>query len=508
MPRSYTSSIASFLAAVALIASFAENAHAERFPPTSALPPGWTKPASANASWIVTNTSASEGQLSLKAEPIGNNETAAIEFAAQTGNGNFTFSRRVSSEFGFDKFKLFLNGTEIPAQSSSGDAPWAPVSVPVRAGRNVFLFVYQKDASSVAGQDTAWIDDIQFPPKTSLSAPGDMNGDGKSDILLTYINGGVYSYFMNGAQVIGGGFVTPIGTALKPLYFADLDSDNRADAVFTAPDGTLSVGIADANGKLAVSELPFGSDRKTKLATDVNGDGRDDIVLDLGGVYAYVALMDGPIAPAGGYVFFNGGQASFAGDFNGDGKKDLLSTQSLVVTSNSGAGYVAFWYSGGMLDGDWKPIHVVDLNGDGKSEVISRREDGTIKASFYSEVFASPPYYQVATEAVIIGPNSEWTLSHVTDLNGDGKPDFVFTNVDGSIFVYLMDNTTVLSAGFILGANTGWKIVQVGDYNGDRKSDLLLRHTNGSLFVYLMNGANVAGGGLILGADSGWTPAP
>lgn len=507
MSRSRIYSWSAVMFAVAVFTATAQST-TDRFPPTTAIPDGWVVSPGANNSWLVTNTTASEGLLSLKAAQISDGQTAGIEFWAVTGIGNFTFSRKVSSEFGFDKFRFFLNGNEIASAGATGDSPWTVVSVPIRAGRNNFRFVYEKDSAVSVGQDTAWIDDIQFPAKTVLRAPNDINGDGKSDILLTYVGGGIFSYFMNGAQVAGGRFVTPVGTALKPIFFADLDGDSRSDVLFQSPDGTLSVGIPDATGKLAVSELPFGTNWIVKQVGDFNGDSKDDLVLGAkvsNGFGDYIALMDGPIAPAGNFVFQS--LSSLGGDFTGDGKRDAILDYFGPVVGGSnittGFGVSPFraFTLGPALDSAWTPIHVVDINGDGKVELISRQNDGTTKVIFD----ANTPSF---VETIILGPTNDWTLTHVTDTNGDSKPDFVYKHTNGSIFVYLMNGTTILGGAYILGSNTGWRIAQVGDYNGDGKSDFLLRHADGSLYVYIMSGANVASGSLILGPGTGWAPVP
>ena len=58
-----------------------------------------------------------------------------------------------------DDFELFhpLDAL-LPAE-----ADWTEVSFDVTAGTRTFTWTYSKDSSVSRGDDTAWIDDIEFP---------------------------------------------------------------------------------------------------------------------------------------------------------------------------------------------------------------------------------------------------------------------------------------------------------------------------------------------------------
>jgi len=75
--------------------------------------------------------------------------------------GDIAFYRKVSSEKDWDFLVFSID--DIPQDMWSGELDWACVSFPVKQGRHTFTWTYVKDDMYLAGQDCAWLDDIQFP---------------------------------------------------------------------------------------------------------------------------------------------------------------------------------------------------------------------------------------------------------------------------------------------------------------------------------------------------------
>jgi hypothetical protein len=49
-------------------------------------------------------------------------------------------------------------------------------------------------------------------------------------------------------------------------------------------------------------------------------------------------------------------------------------------------------------------------------------------------------------------------LSHTLDLNGDGKADILLKHTDGSIYAWTMGGPTVTAGGYLMGAGS-WSVV-------------------------------------------------
>jgi Hydrazine synthase alpha subunit middle domain/FG-GAP-like repeat len=124
-----------------------------------------------------------------------------------------------------------------------------------------------------------------------------------------------------------------------------------------------------------------------------------------------------------------------------------------------------------------------DYNGDGKSDLLIREDNGAVSAALVTGTSAVAP-------VGIIPANSGWTVTHVADFTGDGKADLLMQNTDGRIALLVMNGTAVSSYVEVLAAGTGWRVTNVGDFNADQKPDLLMLNTDGRIAVLLMNGTS------------------
>lgn len=74
---------------------------------------------------------------------------------------NLSYFRRVSSEQGWDFFRLYIDGNVM--EEASGTVNWGQMTFPVTTGTHTIKFSYEKDASNAAGSDCAWVDNIILP---------------------------------------------------------------------------------------------------------------------------------------------------------------------------------------------------------------------------------------------------------------------------------------------------------------------------------------------------------
>ena len=140
---------------------------------------------------------------------------------------------------------------------------------------------------------------------------------------------------------------------------------------------------------------------------------------------------------------------------------------------------------------------VGDFNADGKSDILWRNGKRGLLA------------WQM--NGMVIGSNSllpasaGWSTSAVGDFDGDSKDDILWRSVSGDVGVWLMDGGRIASFHNAGNAWTGWTISGVGDFDGDRRADILWRSVSGDVAVWLMDGARIASFHAVGNVWTGWT---
>jgi VCBS repeat protein/IPT/TIG domain-containing protein/FG-GAP repeat protein len=274
-------------------------------------------------------------------------------------------------------------------------------------------------------------------------AVGDFNGDGKLDLAVSYgcntsncLTGGVSILLGNG----DGSFEThvdyPAGGAPSGLVAGDFNQDGKLDlAVANYYDGTVSIFLGNGDGTFQPQVVSkdciacgLGTNPAAVTIGDFNGDGRLDLVM-AGDQPVDVLLGNGdgtfqaPIEYTTGNFW---GHSVVVADFNADGKLDVALANSCGPTScNYGEGNVSILIGNG--DGTFQPH--VDFPGG-----------------------ASPG-------GAVVG-----------DFNGDAKLDLAVANYGGvSLLLGNGDGTFQAPLSFSTESSPG---VAAGDFNGDGRLDL------------------------------------
>ena len=108
---------------------------------------------------------------------------------------------------------------------------------------------------------------------------------------------------------------------------------------------------------------------------------------------------------------------------------------------------------------------------------------------------------------------TDWKIAGTADFNGDGKSDLLLRNDDGTVAQWQLNDTipgggggVTVSGSFVGTATTDWKISGTGDFNGDGNADILWRNDNGGVAEWQMNGSTVlsAGSTSLPFADPSW----
>ena len=184
------------------------------------------------------------------------------------------------------------------------------------------------------------------------------------------------------------------------------------------------------------------------------------------------------------------------GDYNGDGKADLLATPEdddagwtgwRLFTSN-GSGFISNPFTGQFENQDQEFLQIVngDFNGDGYDDIVIYRKQDFFH--YYIDLYL----VNVTTNPNTIAFIKCKTLSSVIE---DGNIRVIESNGDGIADLLVWDNDTqygctinsrVSSSGIqplndygSLGNFTTWGHIEVGDTNGDGLTDIINLHENG-----------------------------
>src|SRR5262249_42725582 len=130
--------------------------------------------------------------------------------------------------------------------------------------------IWEMDGSQIKTIST--IDN--FGPELQTAATGDLDGDGKSDIIVR--NGTTDAvWFMNGGQIQAIAHLTTVVRSRPTLGTADLDGDGRSDILWRHSSGTVGIWEMDGSQIKSISAIDgFGNTDWGVVGTgDFSGDG-------------------------------------------------------------------------------------------------------------------------------------------------------------------------------------------------------------------------------------------
>ena len=384
---------------------------------------------------------------------------------------------------------------------------------------------------------------------THSVAYGDLNGDGKVDLVLAdqcnnnnnCTNGSVSVLLGNG----DGSFQTAVsydggGQDTLSVALGDVNGDGKLDVIIAnncasnsnCSTGSVSVLLGNGDGTLqaAVSYDAGGADSQYVVLGDINGDGKSDLLVanncasnnncSNGSVSVLLGNGDGTFQTAAAYNSGGEDAVSIAlGDVNGDGKADVVVANNCAANTNCSNGSVSVLLGNGdgtlqaavsYNSGGQNAISIAlgDVNGDGKSDVVVANNcvsNGNCSNGWVTVLLGNGD----GTFQQALGYNSGGLYAAsvaVADINGDGKADLVVANQtdsngdwqDGSVASVLIgngDGTFQSALNYASGDIVGSSLAIV-DVDGDHKLDVVMVNqcidnyncVNGAVSVLLGNG--------------------
>ena len=366
----------------------------------------------------------------------------------------------------------------------------------------------------------------------SQTFSGDVNGDDRADVILMRNVGGMRALTVYLGQY-NGYFSEPITTQSArtfnysdSAYVGDFDGDGLTDIVVewnnngyrqllvyrSRGDGSFYEGVNLSSNQLYISNTLSYSIH----IADVNGDNKDDVIVHyqaaIGDRSAVVYkgtsvspyLLDATIALTSSDTY-NSEEPVYTGDFNGDGRADMLvhwvdiatdRRQLRVYLGNSDGTFssgVNLSTTNTYIPSSYPTYNLVaDVDGDGKDDFIVREKNSasTSVIHVYKGSSTSPYLIQHSILSTSVPYNDNDTVL-MGDINNDGTSDMVVDSVGSSgnrklyIYTAYIDGTfnsaNTYNTSDFHDSNACSNGLFLDDVNGDGRDDLIVKRNNGGI---------------------------
>ncbi|WP_017733544.1 FG-GAP-like repeat-containing protein [Nafulsella turpanensis] len=433
------------------------------------------------------------------------------EVVSITGSG-FPAQASLLVNFGSVSAEIIEAGaTGIKVKVPAG-ASYAPVTVTNLTTGSV-AFSAQTFSPSFGGatEGTA-----TFDPVLSLPASGpfdvcacDLDGDGKNDIVGSNQNTGAtaVTQYLNSSSIGNLNFSSKreinVGSTTLQLSCGDLNGDGKPDLVFSSGEKVLILRNSSTLGSInfgAVQSLSAPQkDLSKPVVHDLDADGKPEITLTNLANNEIIVFKNTSTA---GVISFSSSPLPFSvslttqglhmRDVNSDGLPDITASslygnKVFFLINKSTTGNILFeapleFNSNGLSN------HAVeDMDGDGKPDLLTLNYFEDKLNIFLNNSSSSVPAF-AASQQFTTGLRP--TGLQLGDLNGDKKTDILIGhNLEGSAYLMLNKSTAGVLNFEIVKLTAAGKIpyVQISDLDGDAKPDILAADKEGAMFHIFRN---------------------
>ncbi|MEJ2146655.1 MAG: VCBS repeat-containing protein, partial [Acidobacteriota bacterium] len=310
----------------------------------------------------------------------------------------------------------------------------------------------------------------------------DFNGDGLPDLAVANEDSNNVSIILGQSDgTFGQATNYDVGSNPEAVRVGDFNGDQVPDLVtsdlgLNPNEGGISLLLGNGDGTFQPASQ-VSTDRTAIVAAgDVNEDGYDDLVqgsFDLATLQILLGNGDGTFQAPQELSAPPAVSLALA-DVNGDGHLDIADGGYSVVSVLFGDGTGDFQASQQFhfaSNGSIWQIQAADLDQDGHLDLVTTNADNSVAALLNEGdgTFQDPDFYAV---------NDTPDKLSVLDLNGDGFPDLLVSNIEADHASALFgngDGTFLAARGFMAqdsNGNSGAASLAAADFTGDGLPDL------------------------------------